>query len=232
MICNDLCPLRDERIQKKIYYSQSTTGHFTLPRINLLLARRNLTIVAEPDRKNINSHVFCIFNTPSCFSQVVSHTPGMSPGACSPCWDPTLWQSGSLLWAGSDRCGWTWRPTPRRWSQRRRSGRWGPQAPRTLEKVGENKAERGRGGWLLLSQMPRRNTFVYMCHMMVVCVSLSHVQIKTSLRWVYMLTEVYEADRRVSLYRWFLYVYGQVCISQRTIKDLLKIALQRKKPSK
>lgn len=64
---------------------------------------------------------------------VMVHTPGMSPEVCAPCWGPTLWQSGSLWWAGSDRYGWTWRPTLKIWSQRRRSERWGPQAPQILE---------------------------------------------------------------------------------------------------
>lgn len=64
---------------------------------------------------------------------VMVHTPGMSPEVCAPCWGPTLWQSGSLWWAGSDRYGWTWHPTLKIWSQRRRSERWGPQAPQILE---------------------------------------------------------------------------------------------------
>lgn len=59
--------------------------------------------------------------------------PGRSPEVCSPCWGPTLWQWGSPVSSGSARCGWTWHLRWRRWSQRRRSGYWGPPAPRRLQ---------------------------------------------------------------------------------------------------
>lgn len=147
MISNDFSPVKDEWIQRKIcehfldYWSAHLAQGTTAPR------QKESHNSSWAFRQNIHSCVFPYFNVClSCLSHVVGHTPGMSPGVCSPCWGPRLWQSGSLWWASSDHYGWTWRPTLRRWSQRRRSGRWGPRAPQTLEMVGQNKGERGRGG--------------------------------------------------------------------------------------
>lgn len=47
-------------------------------------------------------------------------SPDMSPPDPCPCWGPTPWRWGSLWSIGSVHCGWTWRPTRRKWSLRRR----------------------------------------------------------------------------------------------------------------
>lgn len=60
--------------------------------------------------------------------------PDMFPQAPCPCSGPTPWRWGSLWSADSVHCGWTWHPTQRRWSLRRRSGYLDPPVPRTLEK--------------------------------------------------------------------------------------------------
>lgn len=66
------------------------------------------------------------------------HAPDTSPLACSPCWGPKLWRRGSHVSSYSVRCDWTSRPRWRRWSQRRRIGCLGPQAPRRLKKRKRN----------------------------------------------------------------------------------------------
>lgn len=151
-----------------------------MPWVNSLRARRKVKILAEP--QTTQPHFF-------------SHPPGTSLGACSPCWGPTLWQSGSLWWAGIGRCGWTWRPTRRRWFRRRRSGRWGPRAPQTLERVGKKKhRERRTGVWVVLSQS--------MCvtwWLDSVC-----LYIMSSNKNVLMLTVVSDGDK---LYYWLMWVF-------------------------
>lgn len=85
----------------------------------------------------------CILRAPfsTQYDNMVGHSPGMSPGVCSPCWDPRLLQSSSLWWAGNGHCDWILHLIQKKWSQRRRSGRWGPQALQTLQ---EKNAEQNK----------------------------------------------------------------------------------------
>lgn len=93
------------------------------------------------------------------------NTPGTSPGVCSPCWGPTLWRSGSLWWAGNGHYGWTWRPTPRRWFRRRRSERWGPRAPRTLDGRSEEESIGGLVQWTRAWKATAAATHIWsVCH--------------------------------------------------------------------
>lgn len=88
----------------------------------------------------------------------VAHSPGMSPGACSPCWDPRLLLSSSLWWEGNGHCDWTLHLIQKKWSQRRRSGRWGPRAPQTLRK---EKGERNEFHYYYLNAAVHRNREIF-----------------------------------------------------------------------